>query len=219
MKDNSPIIIVRGAGDLATGTIARLFNSGLKVLALEIEQPTVIRTTVSFAQALFDGSVTIEGITARKASNLEEAATIMANNQIPILVDPEGESITLLKPIVVVDAILAKKNLGTTMDMAPFVVALGPGFEAQKDCHCVIETKRGHFLGSIIRQGTAAPNSGIPGIIGGYGSERVLRAPTEGLFEPLCPIGTLVKAGDTVAKVEKEDTNLTEKKTEDEKPE
>ncbi|MFA6682457.1 MAG: XdhC family protein, partial [Sphaerochaeta sp.] len=138
------LVVVRGGGDLATGVIMRLSNAGLPVVVLETEKPTVIRTTVSFAQALFCGTAKIEGMLAKRCLDVDEAMTAIQSGIVPLLVDPQGSSLEKLKPICIVDAILAKKNLGTTIDDAPLVIALGPGFTAGKDCHVVIETKRGH---------------------------------------------------------------------------
>ncbi len=200
---HSRLVIVRGAGDLATGTIIRLHNAGYQVLALEVPQPTVIRRTVSFAEALFQGSQTIMGIEARKISSIDEVFPTIDKGIIPILADPEGNAIKALKPMAVVDAIIAKKNLGTKITDAPLVVALGPGFTAGVDCHVVIETKRGHYLGNLIRQGSAAPNSGIPGIIAGYGKERVIHSSAAGTFRHAgFEIGDIVQAGDTIAYVD-----------------
>lgn len=198
----SNLVIVRGAGDLATGTIIRLRNAGYDVIALEIESPTVIRRTVSFADAMFEGECVVEGVKAVKARDINHALSIMDNRDIPILADPEGDAIRVLKPLCVVDAILAKKNLGTHKDMAPFVIALGPGFTAGADVDAVVETKRGHNLGRIIREGSAIANTGIPGIIGGYGKERVIHSEAEGIFRGNVEIGAIVEKGDTIAYIE-----------------
>ncbi|MDD4011133.1 MAG: selenium-dependent molybdenum cofactor biosynthesis protein YqeB [Sphaerochaetaceae bacterium] len=200
---NETLIVMRGAGDLATGTAIRLHRSGFPVIMLEIEKPTVIRTTVSFAQACFVGSVTVEGVTAslcEKAKALER----LKDGVIPIVVDPEGLLIRSLRPRIVIDAILAKRNLGTRPDMADFVLALGPGFEAGVDVHAVIETMRGHDLGRVIYKGSALPNTGIPGLVGGYGKERVMHSPCDGVFHPIRAIGDLVASGDVIAYVDKE---------------
>ena len=194
------LIMIRGAGDLATGTAIRLHNSGFPLIMLEIAKPTVIRTTVSFAAAMYTGRQTVEGITAVKASPAE-ALSIIEEGMIPIVEDPEGIMIQDMKPEIVIDAIIAKRNLGTGMGMAPFTIALGPGFEAGKDVDAVIETQRGHRLGSIIREGFAAPNTGIPGMIGGYGKERVMHSPCQGIFRAERRIGDIVKEGDIVAYV------------------
>ena len=196
------LVIVRGAGDLATGTIIRLRNAGYDVIALEIEHPTVIRRTVSFADALFSGECIVEGIKAIKAKDISHALSIMDNRDIPVLVDPEGNAIKTLKPFCVVDAILAKKNLGTKLDMAPFVVALGPGFEAGVDVDAVVETKRGHNLGRIIYSGTAIANTGIPGVIAGYGKERVMHSECEGKIRGIAPIGKIVEKGEIIAYID-----------------
>lgn len=194
------LIIVRGAGDLATATIIRLHNSGFHVIALEVEKPTVIRRTVSFAQAMFDGFAVVEGVKAVRC----EASDVMAvlnQGMIPVVADPSGQLIGLLTPTVVVDAIIAKRNLGTSRDMAPFTVALGPGFVAGKDVNCVVETARGHHLARLIYDGTAAPNTGIPGSIEGFTTERVIHSPCSGKFKGAVSIGDIVKKGDVIAHV------------------
>lgn len=197
------LVIVRGAGDLATGTIIRLHNAGYAVLALEIPHPTVIRRTVSFAEALFDGQKTVAGVTAVRIDNIGEAYPAIDKGLIPVLADPEGKAIRALKPQVLVDAIIAKKNLGTKITDAPLVVALGPGFTAGLDCHVAIETQRGHMLGALLREGSPAANTGVPGIIAGYGKERVIHSNTKGTFTHAgFEIGSLVQAGDTIAYVD-----------------
>ena len=165
MKRDS-LIIVRGGGDLATGTIHRLWSAGLRVLVLETEHPAAIRRQVSLCEAVYEGETTVEGLRAVRISKQEETEAVWAQNAVPVLIDPKGESIRTLKPDVVVDAILAKKNLGTTREMASLTIALGPGFTAGQDVNVVVETKRGHKLGRIIREGAATPNTGVPGVIG-----------------------------------------------------
>lgn len=204
MKRDS-LIIVRGGGDLATGTIHRLWSAGLRVLVLEAERPAAIRRQVSLCEAVYEGETTVEGLRAVRISKQEEAEAVWAQNAVPVLIDPKGESIRTLKPDVVVDAILAKKNLGTTREMAPLTIALGPGFTAGQDVDVVVETKRGHKLGRIIREGAAAPNTGVPGVIGGYAAERVLHSPAQGIFRDLHAIGDFVEAGEAIAKVETPD--------------
>ena len=201
MKRDS-LIIVRGGGDLATGTIHRLWSAGLRVLVLETEHPAAIRRQVSLCEAVYEGETTVEGLSAVRISKQEEAEAVWAQNAVPVLIDPKGESIRTLKPDVVVDAILAKKNLGTTREMAPLTIALGPGFTAGQDVDVVVETKRGHKLGRIIREGAATPNTGVPGVIGGYAAERVLHSPAQGIFRDLHAIGDFVEAGEAIAKVE-----------------
>ena len=194
----TPFVIVRGAGDISTGTIHRLFRAGFGVLALEAERPSAIRRRVAFSEAVYDGTATVEGVTAVRIDSVEETGATLARGLVPLLVDPSGESIRRLRPAVVVDAMLAKRNLGTSMDMAPLTVALGPGFEAGRDAHYVIETMRGHDLGRIIASGSAAPNTGIPGVIGGYGAERVIHAPAAGVFRMRRDIGSVLEAGEAV---------------------
>ena len=194
----SPLVIVRGAGDISTGTIHRLFKAGFDVLVLETERPSAIRRRVAFSEAVYDGAATVEGVTATRIADTGEISATLAWGEVPLLVDPSGESIRLLRPAAVVDAILAKRNLGTSMDMAPLTVALGPGFMAGRDVRYVIETMRGHDLGRIIASGSATPNTGVPGMIGGYGAERVIHAPAAGVFRLLRDIGSVVEAGEAV---------------------
>ena len=198
------LVVIRGAGDLATAVGIRLHKAGFSVIHLEVAQPTVIRSTVSFATAMFDGVTQVEDVTARKCE-ISEALQVLDSGEVPVLVDPECKILDTLNPVALVDAILAKKNLGTNKSMAPFTVALGPGFEAGKDVDVVIETQRGHRLGVLIREGFAAPNTGIPGIIGGYGAERVMHTTASGIYRPIAKIGDLVKANQIVAYVDTED--------------
>ncbi len=196
------LIIVRGAGDLATGVIHRLWTAGFRVLALEAERPAAIRRQVCLCEAVYQGRTAVEGLTAVRIENAQEAEMVWARNQVPLLVDPAGQAIWDTKPGVVVDAILAKRNLGTCRAMAPLTIALGPGFTAGVDVDIVIETNRGHNLGRVIRQGTAKPNTGRPGKIGGYDIQRVLHAPAAGVMHNLRAIGDTVAAGEEIAWVE-----------------
>lgn len=195
------LVVIRGAGDLATGVALRLWRAHMRVVMTDIESPTAIRRTVCFSQAIVHGETTVEGITARKAETPDQALTFLESGVIPVLADPEGMCIQALKPDAVVDAILAKKNLGTEITDAPVVIGVGPGFTAGKDCHAVVETMRGHYLGHVIHEGGAIPNTGIPGLIGGFAGERVLRAPADGIFHQLLEIGAQVKMGDIAATV------------------
>ncbi|HKL58206.1 MAG TPA: selenium-dependent molybdenum cofactor biosynthesis protein YqeB [Sphaerochaeta sp.] len=195
------LVVVRGGGDLATGVIMRLANAGFPVVVLETEKPTVIRTSVSFAQAMFGGATKVEGMIAKRCRDVDEAMAVLQSGIVPLLADPQGLSLEKLAPVCIVDAILAKKNLGTTIADAPLVIALGPGFTAGKDCHVVIETKRGHSLGRVIREGEAIANTGIPGIIAGFGRERVIHSPAEGVFSSDHALGALVKKGEVIAHV------------------
>ena len=196
--DSNNLIIVRGAGDISTGTIHRLARAGFPVLALEVARPSAIRRRVAFSEAVYDGAATVEGVTAVRIAGIQEIDEVLARGEVPLLVDPAGESIRRLRPAVVVDAILAKRNLGTTMDMAPLTVALGPGFAAGRDVRYVIETMRGHDLGRIITEGSAAANTGVPGMIGGYGAERVIHAPAAGVFRMRRDIGSAVDADEII---------------------
>lgn len=195
------LILVRGGGDLATGTIHRLWSAGLRVLVLEAEHPAAIRRQVSLCEAVYEGETTVEGLRAVKIDTLAQAQKVWAEEAVPVLVDPDCRCVPEAKPDIVVDAILAKKNLGTNRGIAPLTIALGPGFTAGQDVDFVIETKRGHRLGRIIREGAAIPNTGIPGVIGGYGKERVIHAPAAGVFHDLHAIGDLVEAGDVIAQI------------------
>lgn len=195
-------VLIRGAGDLATGIALRLWRAHISVAMTDLPQPTAIRRTVCFSQALLHGEMTVEGVTARKAESPHEALDCLKEKILPVLADPAGECIATLRPDVVVDAILAKKNLGTRITDAPVVIGVGPGFTAGQDCHAVVETMRGHTLGRVIWQGSALPNTGIPGLIGGFAGERVLRAPADGEFHQLLEIGAQVQEGDIVATVD-----------------
>ncbi len=195
------LVVVRGGGDLATGVIVRLVRTGFRVVCLESAQPTAIRRTVSMAEAIFAGETSVEGIRAVRAGGLDEAYEILEEGAVPVLVDPQMESIPALRPAVVVDAIIAKRNIGFSSDLAPVTVALGPGFSAGVDADAVVETNRGHDLGRVILEGSAAPNTGTPGTIGGETARRVLRAPCDGEFQPVAAIGDVVATGDVVARV------------------
>lgn len=195
------LVVIRGAGDLATGVAVRLFRAGCSVVACDIEKPTTVRRTVAFSEAIRLGSTTVEGVEARRVSTVGEVAAELVARRVPVLVDPEAVCAQMLRPDVLVDAIIAKRNTGTRITDAPVVIALGPGFTAGVDCHAVIETKRGHDLGRVIWEGSAAPNTGVPGVIAGHGADRVLRAPADGVFEPVLAIGDEVHAGDVAAMV------------------
>lgn len=223
------LIICRGAGDLATGIIHRLHRAGHRVIALETDYPAAIRRQVSFCEAVYDGSAAVEGVTARLVPALADAESdtetysgindtpaahivsekwdssaieaVLEAGEVPLLIDPKGESVALLKPDVVVDAIIAKKNLGTTIDMAPLVIGVGPGFTAGQDVHLVIESMRGHNLARIITDGMAQPNTGVPGNIAGFTSERVIHAPAAGYIHDVRKIGDIVQKGDEIARI------------------
>ena len=195
------LVLIKGAGDLATGTAVRLHRAGFQVVMTEVERPTAVRRTVAFSQCMYDGWAQVEGISARRVISAQEAREALAAGEIPVLCDPEAHILQELPFDALVDAILAKRNLGTAITDAPIVLALGPGFTAGADCHGVIETKRGHDLGRLILEGSAIPNTGVPGDIGGYTEERIIRAPADGTFEPLAQIGQRVEEGQPVARV------------------
>ena len=200
--DLSALVIVRGAGDISTGAIHRLVRAGFPVLALESAHPSAIRRQVAFSEAVYDGTATVEGVTAVRIDDYAQIVPTLERGDVPVLVDPDGESIRALHPAAVVDAILAKRNLGTAMDVAALTIALGPGFIAGRDVHYVIETMRGHDLGRVIAEGSAAPNTGIPGMIGGFGKERVIHAPAAGVFHMRREIGSAVAAGEIIGIVD-----------------
>lgn len=195
------LIVIKGAGDLASGVAVRLAHCGYELVMTDLPKPTSIRRTVCFSEAIRNGMQQVEDVTGRFAQSIDQVAPILAQGEIAVLADPNADCIAALKPFVVIDAILAKRNLGTTIDEAPIVIGLGPGFCAGTDCDAVIETQRGHHLGRVIQDGAAAPNTGIPGNISGFTTERVLRAPRDGVLTEVRHIGDLVKKGETVALV------------------
>lgn len=195
------LIVIRGAGDIATGIALRLHRARMQVVMTDLPKPTAIRRTVCFSQAIVHGEATVEDVTAKYAQTPEQARNVLAEGYIPVLADPEGACLHTLRPDGVVDAILAKENLGTRITDAPVVIGVGPGFSAGSDCHAVVETMRGHYLGRVLYHGAALPNTGIPGLIGGFSGERVLRAPADGIFHQKLEIGTQVRQGDIAADV------------------
>ena len=197
------LIICRGGGDLATGIVHRLFRAGYQVLILETAEPAAIRRQVSFCEAVYEGTATVEGVTAERIYTAKKQAVeeVLQRGRIPLLVDPDGRSIEVLKPDVVVDAIIAKKNLGTYKEMAPLVIGIGPGFVAGKDVHLVVESMRGHNLARILETGSALANTGIPGNIGGYTKERVIHAAAEEYMKNIHQIGDVVQKGEEIARI------------------
>ncbi|MCR4419041.1 MAG: selenium-dependent molybdenum cofactor biosynthesis protein YqeB [Clostridia bacterium] len=194
-------VVIRGAGELATGIAHRLRRSGFPVVMLELPQPTVERRTVALAEAVYEGEVTVEGV---RGIRIEEPGAVQgawARGAVPVLVDPEARCLGQLRPTVLVDAIMAKMNVGTRRDLAPVVIGVGPGFVAGLDADAVVETQCGHYLGRVIYRGAADPHTGVPGEILGYSEERVLRVPPEaaGRWEPNVEIGHKVSAEEVVA--------------------
>ncbi len=196
------LVVIKGAGDLASGIALRLVHCGISVIMTDLEKPTAIRRTVSFSEAIRAGRCKVEDVSAQRAESIEEIPGIVQRNEIAVLIDPQGSCIAEICPDAVVDAIIAKKNIGTRITDAPIVIGVGPGFTAGVDCHAVIETKRGHDLGRVILSGSAVPNTGIPGNISGFTTERVLRAPASGVFHEVLHIGDIADVGQTVAYVD-----------------
>ena len=196
------LTVIRGAGDLASGIALRLRRSRIQVVMTDITRPTAIRRTVCFSQAIVHRETVGEDVTSRRAEGAARALELLQDGVIPVLADPEGRCIPELRPDAVVDAILAKRNLGTRITDAPVVVGVGPGFTAGEDCHAAVETMRGHDLGRVIYAGSPIPNTGVPGLIGGFAGERVLRAPADGVFHQILDIGAQVKMGDVAATVD-----------------
>ena len=196
------LVLIKGAGDLATGAAVRLYRAGIPVVMTEVAQPTAVRRTVAFSQCMYDGAAQVEGISARRAEDAGAARRALERGEVPVLCDPEAAILMELPFDGVVDAILAKRNLGTAITDAPVVVAAGPGFTAGVDCHAAVETMRGHTLGRVLYIGSPLPNTGVPGVIGGQSALRILRAPAAGVFCPKMEIGQMVQAGDVAATVD-----------------
>jgi xanthine dehydrogenase accessory factor len=202
------LIIVRGAGDLGTGVVYRLFKAGFPVLVLELSNPLVVRRKVALAAAVSEGEIQIEGMNGRLAKDVQEALSMINQGIIPVLVSADLESVVdqlPARPTAVIDARVAKRNIDTRIDQASLVIGLGPGFFAGQDCHAVIETKRGHTLGRVIWHGSAIPDTGTPGIVAGKGAERVLRAPQDGLAQWHVAIGDQVSSGEVLGDVNGEE--------------
>jgi len=195
------LVLLKGAGDLGTGVAWRLHRVGFPVVIAELAQPLVVRRTVSFASAIYEREITVEDITARRVESVDRVERLLKDGIIPVLVDPETRAREILKPLILIDAIMAKRNTGTRIADAPFVLALGPGFTPNVDCHAVIETQRGHNLGRVWWNRAAEPNSSVPGEIGGKSAERILRAPCDGEVKSKMEIGDSVALGDVIALV------------------
>ena len=196
------LVIIRGAGDLASGIACRLFRAGMQVILTETPNPLTVRCTVSFSPAVYQGKQTVEDIEGFLAHSAAEAKQIAESGKIAVLVDPAASCVQELHPDALVDAILAKRNIGTKLTDAPVVIGIGPGFTPGLDCTAAVETQRGHYLGRVLTDRCPAANTGIPGNIGGYTVERIIRASDDGIWHPVHKIGDLVKAGDLLAHVE-----------------
>ena len=197
-----PLILIRGAGDLATGIALRLFRSGFRVVMTDLAKPTCIRRAVCFSEAMLHGTWRVEDVETRYAKDMRAAFDILESGEIPLLADDAGHVVRSHPFDAVVDARIAKRNIDTKITDAPIVIGVGPGFCAGEDCHAVIETQRGHYLGRVLYAGAAQPNTGIPGEIGGVATERLLRTPCAGSFRPHCEIGDSVNSGQIVAEVD-----------------
>ena len=206
-------VVVRGGGDVATGVVQKFFRAGFNVLIFETEIPTAIRRSVALCEAVYDGIANVEDIICRKINRLEETETCWREGVVPLLIDPDGNAIKEIKPAAVIDAIIAKRNLGTNRSMADITIALGPGFSAGEDVDAVIETKRGHDLGRLILKGQAKPNTGVPGEMAGESTRRVIYAPADGIIKHNKEIGSIVEQGDVLLTVKSEKYRSTEPHT------
>ena len=202
MEVNKKMILVRGAGDLASGIIWSLAYAGFRVVCIDIEKPSCIRTEVSFSNAIYDGTKTLNGITCVHIKDINEINALHEVGKVALMIDPDASILKKIKFDVVVDAIIAKRNTGTTIDMADLVIGVGPGFTAKIDCHYAIETMRGHRLGMIYENGSPIPNTGVPGIIESHSSDRVMHSPCEGIFHNVHKIGDMVMKGDVLSNIE-----------------
>lgn len=198
------IVVIRGGGDIASGIAHRLYRSGFKVLILEIEKPTMIRRKVSFASAIYEGEIVVEGVKAIKINNIEDIYRIWEKESIPVIIDSKCSILNEIKADILIDATLAKKNLGIRKDMASITIGVGPGFNAGEDVDVVIESCRGHDLGKLIFKGYAKADTGVPGEILGYSIERVIKAPCDGIIRNLLDIGDRVKKGQIIAYIDNE---------------
>jgi xanthine dehydrogenase accessory factor len=195
------VVLIRGGGEMASGVAWRLYQCGFRIILTEKHQPMAVRRKVSFCEAVYEKQTIVEEVVAQKIETPKDRFQIWAERKIPLIVDPDCKSKHTIGPNVLVDAILAKKNVGTSLIDAPLVIALGPGFEAGGDAHFVVETKRGHNLGRLLTSGQAEPDTGVPGSVHGIATDRVLRSPGNGPFQSALVIGDHVKKGDVVGTV------------------
>lgn len=206
------IVYLLGGGDLASGVALRLHRAGLRLIIAELPRPLAVRRLVSYAEAVYAQAITVEGVTARLAGDLEQAMQVLQRGELPVLVDPYVSMLPALRsrqpgPVVLVDGRMTKQTPDSDLHSADLVIGLGPGFIAGENCHAVIETNRGHSLGRVIWQGAPQPDTGVPeGLPSGKGvtlspAGRVLRAPVEGVLEATTQIGEHVEAGQVVASV------------------
>ncbi|MBR0358436.1 MAG: molybdenum hydroxylase, partial [Selenomonadaceae bacterium] len=195
------LVVIRGGGELATGIAHRLYNTGYQVLMLEKEYPSAIRRSIVFAEAVYEGEKKVERLTCYKAAHLSEAEKMLKDGKLVIMVDPEAACLSRLKPRILVDAIYAKRNMGTSKDMADFTIAIGPGFTAGKDVNCVVETTRGHNLGRLIYEGQALPEKETIEVRALMRASHSINAPCDGYLEAGHPLSYIVKKNETIAKL------------------
>ena len=202
-QNANPKIVVKGAGEMATGIAHRLYMANFKnILMTEIGQPLTVRRTVAFSESVYTGSSRVEDVTALLVKDSGDISDVWRKHCIAVIVDPKWDVVKEMKPDMVVDAIMAKRNIGTKKDEAPIVIGVGPGFTAPVDVHAVVESNRGHYLGRVIYNGSAEPHTGIPGPVMGIAAERVLRAPHAGLVKLVADFGDEIRKGDTVLYVD-----------------
>lgn len=195
------VVLIKGGGEVASAAAHRLFHAHFRVCMTEIPRPIAVNRGVAFCEAIYDGEKQVEGVVAKLVGSTRDFLPTWASNKLPIIVDPRASIKDSLHPDVIVDATMAKKNLGTEITHAPLVIGLGPGFRAGIDVHMIIETNNTESLGKVILSGEAEPNTGVPLNVGGFAEERVLRSPINGTFHSVREIGDPVAAGDTVARV------------------
>jgi len=204
------IVVIKGAGEMATGIASRLYMSHIRhIVMTEIPEPISVRRTVAFSEVVFDGEMVVEGVQAERIMTTENVQGVWKKGSIPVIVDPEWTIVKVLKPDIVIDAIMAKRNLGTKKTEAPYVIGVGPGFSAPEDVHAVVESNRGHNLGRVFYDGAAEPHTGIPGPTMGYTSERVLRSPHNGLVRHVKALGDMVKKGEIILYVDETPVHAT----------
>ncbi len=198
------LVLIRGAGDLASGVALRLRRSGLRVVMCELPEPLAVRRLVSFSEAVYQRECTVEEVTARRVDDPTDALRILqllAKGIIPVLVDPQGTAVKALHPTVVVDARMLKTRVPLDPTPVQLLIGLGPGFTAGENCHAVIETNRGHYLGRVLWQGSAQSDTGIPEGVGEHYADRVLRAPLDGVLKTRADIGQVLPAGQVIAEI------------------
>lgn len=204
MKSDRPLVLIRGGGDLATGVAARLYRSGFAIVVTEIAKPLAVRRLVALGEAVFAGEVTIEDIRGRLVDTPEAVPQVLEDDEIPVLIDPEARCRHALEPLAIVDGRMQKKAPELSIDAAPIIIGLGPGFTVGIDCHAIVETNRGHHMGRVYWQGSAEADTSIPEPVDEHGSQRVLRAPSDGVFEGIVGLASMVREGEIIARVGQE---------------